>query len=121
MIAAYQAEVQSTVLAALRRGRLPAQASATLAQKAWLAMNKAWRRQSSAERAARAVTDLCDTNQVWTTVFRPLRAHTDAELREAAEQANELHAAGALFVREIVPEPAPADPADWAMAEASDD
>ena len=37
------------------------------------------------------------------------------------EEANELHASGALFARQIEPEPAPEDPVDWAMAEASDD
>ena len=46
-----------------------------------------------------------------------LRAHTDAEFREAVEEANELHATGALFARQIEPEPAPEDP----VAEASDD
>ena len=35
-----------------------------------LAMNKAWRRQSSAEWAARALTDLCDENKVWSTGWR---------------------------------------------------
>ena len=85
-----------------------------------LATNKAWRRQSSAEWAARAVTDLCDKNQVWTG-WRQLRAQSDAEFHEAVEEANELHATGALFARQIEPEPPPADPVDWATAEASDD
>ena len=49
------------------------------------------------------------------------RAHTDAELREAVEEANELHATGASFARQIEPEPALADPMEWAMTEASDD
>ena len=84
-------------------------------------MNKAWRRQSSAEWAARAVTDLCGQNQAWTTGWSRLRARGDAEFREAVEKANELHAIGALFAREIVPKFAPEDPVDWAMAEASDD
>ena len=48
-----------------------------------LAMNKASRHQSSAEWAARAVTDLCDENHVWTTGWRPLRAHSDAHFKEA--------------------------------------
>ena len=50
-----------------------------------------------------------------------MRAHANAEFREAVQEANELHATGALFARQIEPEPAPADPVEWAMAEASDD
>ena len=38
-----------------------------------LAMNKAWRRQSSAEWASRAATDLCEKNQAWTTGWHRLR------------------------------------------------
>ena len=66
------------------------QASATLARSVLdgtfegLAMNEAWRRQSSAEWAARAVTDLCDENKAWTTGWRPLRAHSDTHFKEAA-------------------------------------
>ena len=86
-----------------------------------LAMNKAWRRQSSAEWAARALTDLCDENKVWSTGWRQQRAHSNDDFREAVEEANELHATGALFARQIEPEPAPADPIEWAMAEVSDD
>ena len=52
--------------------------------------------------------------------WRRLRAHTDDEFRET-EEANELHTTGALFAREIEPEPAPEDPVERAMAEASDD
>ena len=106
---------------------IQAQASTTLAHSVndgsfeGLAMNEAWRRQSSAEWAARAGTDLCSKNQVWTSGWRRLRGHTDADFREAVEEANELHAAGALFSRQIEPEPAPADPVEWATAEASDD
>ena len=84
-------------------------------------MNKAWRRQYSAEWAARALTDLCDINQVWTSRWRRLRAHTDAEFREAVEGANELHATGDLFARQIEPKPTPTDSVEWAMAQASDD
>ena len=97
------------------------QASATLARSvlngsfAGLAMNKAWRRQSSAERASRAATDLCEKNQVWNTGWRQLRAQSDAE--EAAA----LHSRDDLFSRHIEPDPAPEDFVDWAMAEASDD
>ena len=52
-----------------------AQANATFARSVidrsfeGLAMNKAWRRLSSAEWAARAVTDLCDENKFWSTAF----------------------------------------------------
>ena len=68
---------------------IQAQASATLARSVHdgsfegLAMNKAWRRQSLAEWAARAVTDLCDMEQERAAGWRRLRAHTDAEFREA--------------------------------------
>ena len=61
------------------------QASATLARSVLddtfegLVMNKAWWRQSSADWAARAVTDLCDENQVWNTGWRQLRSQSDAE------------------------------------------
>ena len=60
-----------------------AQASATLARSVFdgsfdgFTLNKAWRRQSPAEWAARAVTDLCDKNQVWTTGWRRLRTDSD--------------------------------------------
>ena len=103
------------------------QASATLAGSVLddtfegLAMNKAWRRQSSAEWAARAVTNLCDENKAWTTGWRPLRAHSDAHFKEAVAEAAALHAHDELFSKHIEPEPAPEDPVDWAMAEASDD
>ena len=75
-------------------------------------MNEAWPRQSSAEWAARAVTDLCG---------RQLRAQSDAEFREAVAEAAALHAHDELFSKHIEREPAPEDPVDWAMAEASDD
>ena len=48
-------------------------------------------------------------------------ASIDADFHEAVEEANELHATGAMSTRQIEPEPAPDDPADWALAEASDD
>ena len=108
------------------KGCIQAQASATLARAVLdgsfeaLAMNKAWRRQSSAECAARAVTDLLDANQAWTTGWRRLRAHSDGDFREAVEEAAALHAEGELFSKHIEPEPAPEDPVDWAMAEPSD-
>ena len=95
---------------------IQAHASATLARSVidnsfeGLAMNKAWRRPSSADWAARTVADLCAKNKVWVTGWRQLRAQSDAEFHEADEEANELHATGALFAREIAPEPAPADP-----------
>ena len=103
------------------------QASATLARSVLdgsfegLAMNKAWRRQSSAEWAARAVTDLCDENKAWTTGWHRLRAGSNAEFREAVAEATALHAHDELFCEHIEPEPAPEDPVGWAMAEASDD
>ena len=102
------------------------QASATLARAVLddtfdgLAMNKAWRRQSSAEWASRAVADILAENKAWSTGWRQLRAQDDAEFHEAVEEANGLHVAGALFTRHIEPEPAPVDPVDWAMAEATD-
>ena len=121
--------LQPCDLAVLRsfKSCIQAQASAALARSVidgsfeGLAMNKAWRRQPSAEWAARALPDLCDVSQVWTTGWRHLRAHIDAEFREAVEEANELHATGDLFARQIEPEPAPADSVEWATAEASDD
>ena len=101
------------------------QASATLARFVLdgsfegLAMNKAWRRQSSADWAARAVTDLCDENKnkAWTTGWHPLRAHSGAHLKEAVTEAAALHAHDELFSKHIEPEPALEDPVDWAMAE----
>ena len=103
------------------------QASATLARSVLdgifegLAMNKAWRRQSSAEWPARAFTDLCDKNKVWTTGWRRLRAHSDAHFKEAVEEAAALHAHDEPFSKHIEPEPARGEPVEWAMAEASDD
>ena len=101
-----------------------AQASATLARSVLdgsfddVVTIKAWRRQSSAEWAARAVTDFCDKNQVWDTGWRQLRARSDDDFREAVHQANTT---GDLFAKQIEPEPAPEDPVEWATAEASDD
>ena len=103
------------------------QASATLARAVLdgsfedLAMNKPWRRQSSAEWASRAVTDLCNANQVWLTGWRRLRAHSDGVFRDAVEEAAALHAHDELFAKHIVPEPAEEGPPIWAMAEESDD
>ena len=105
------------------KSHIQAQASATLARSVLddsfegLAKNKAWRRQFSEEWTARAVTDLCDENKVWASIARK----SDAEFRKAVEEANELHAAGYLFSRQVEPEPAPADPVKCSMAEASDD
>ena len=103
------------------------QASATLARSVLdgsfegSAMNKAWRRQSSAEWASRAVTDLCNENKAWTTGWHRLRAGSNAEFRDAVTEAAALHADDELFSKHVEPEPAPEDPVDWAMAEASDD
>ena len=72
-------------------------------------MNKAWRRQYSADWAARADKDLCAVNKVWNTGKRQLRAQIDAEFHEAVEEATALHAHDEL------------DPVDWAMAKASVD
>ena len=105
---------------------IQAQASTTLARSVLdgsfngLAMNKAWRRQSSAEWASRAVADLCEKNLGWTTGWSRLRAHSNDEFEAAVAHATELHAEGELFSRHIEPEPAPEDPVDWAMAEATD-
>ena len=85
-----------------------------------LAMNKAWRRQSAAEWAARAVTDLCDQNQAWTTGRRCLRAHSN-DFREAVTEAVALHATEELSSKHIEPEPAEEGPPAWAMAEEFDD
>ena len=84
-------------------------------------MNKSWRRQSSADWAARAVKDLCAENKAWNKGWRQLRAQSDTEFREAVEEAAALHSRDDLFSRHIEREPAPEDPVDWAMAEASDD
>ena len=84
-------------------------------------MNKPWRRQSSAEWAARAVRDLCDANQVRATGWRRLRARGDTHFKEAVEEAAALHADGELFARHIAPEPAEEGPPMWAMAAVTDD
>ena len=97
------------------------QASATLARSVidgsfeGLAMNKAWRRQSSAEWASRAATDLCDENKAWTTGWHRLRAGSNAEFRDAVAEGAALHAHNELFSKHIEPEPAPEDLVDWAM------
>ena len=98
------------------KSSIQTQASATLARSVLdgsfegLAMNKAWRRQTSAEWAARAVTDLCDENKAWTTGWHRLRAGSNAEFREAVAEAAALHAHDELFSKHIEPEPAPEDP-----------
>ena len=102
------------------------QASATLARSVidgtfdGLAMNKAWRRQSSAEWSSRAIADILAEDKVWSTGWRRLRAHSSDEFEAAVAEANGLHADGELFARHTAPEPAPVDPVDWAMAEATD-
>ena len=85
----------------------------------WHTVDKAWRRQSSAEWASRAVTDLLDESKAWTTGWRRLRAHGDAHFKEALAEAAALHAHEELFAKHIEPEPAPEDPVDRAMAEAT--
>ena len=49
-----------------------------------------------------------------------MRAHSNDEFDAAVAHATELHAEGELFSRHIESEPAPEDPVDWAMAEATD-
>ena len=97
------------------RSCIQSQASATLARSVLLdgsfeglAMNKAWRGQSSAEWASRAATDLCDENKAWTSGWHRLRAGSNAEFREAVAEAAATE-----------PEPAPEDLVEWAMAEAT--
>ena len=76
------------VLAALRRGRLP----------------------GASERHS------CPPRHRWLVLN--LRAHTDAEFREAVTEAAALDTHDELYSKHI--EPAPED-VEWAMAEASDD
>ena len=64
-------------------------------------MNEARRRQSSAEWASHTVTDLCDDSKAWTTGWRPLRAHSDDDIRKAVAKADELNATGDLFAKHI--------------------
>ena len=103
------------------------QASATLARAVLdgsfdgLAMNKAWRRQSSAEWAARAIADILAEGKVWSTGWRQLRAHNDGAFRDAVEEAAALHSRDDLFARHIAPDPAEEGPPMWAMAEETDD
>ena len=75
-------------------------------------MNKAWRRQSSADWEARAVKVLCAENKVWNTGCCQLRAQSDAEFREAVEEAAALHSRDDLFPRHTEPEPAPERPCE---------
>ena len=104
-----------------------AQASATLARFVLdgsfdgVVMNKAWRRQSSADWASRAVTDLCDKNQAWRTGWRRFRADSDGDFRDALTEAAALHSRDDLLSKHIELEPVPEDPVEWAMAESSDD
>ena len=58
-------------------------------------------------------------NQVWTTGWRRLRAHTDGDFRDVVTEAAAVHARDELFSEHIEPEPAPEDPVEWAMSEAS--
>ena len=84
-------------------------------------MNRAWRRQSSAEWAARAVTDLCNENHTWTTGWRRLRAHSDDEFCDAMMEAAALHARDELFAKHTTPEPIEGGLPAWIVAEESDD
>ena len=58
-------------------------------------VNKSCWRQSWADWAARAVTDFCEKNQVWTTGWRRLRD----DFRKAVEEAAALHARDELFAK----------------------
>ena len=51
-------------------------------------------------------------NQVWSTGWRQLRARSDDDFREAVAKANELHATGDLFAKQMEPEAAPEDPVE---------
>ena len=86
---------------------------------------RAWRRQSSAEWAACAVTDLCDKNQAWTTCWLRLRAHCDDDFRDATEaaalDAHDEDAFDELFAKHITAELADECLPVWAMAEVSDE
>ena len=50
-----------------------------------------------------------------------LARHSDGDFRDAVTEAAALHARDDLFAKHIEPEPAPEDPVEWAMEEASDD
>ena len=49
-----------------------------------------------------------------------MRAHRNDEFKAAVAHATELHAEGEIFSTCVEPEPAPEDPVERAMAEASD-
>ena len=106
---------------------IQAQASATLARSVLddsfegLAMNKAWRRQSSAEWASRAATDFATRTRRGQLVGVAFCAGSNAVFRDAVAEAAALHAHDELFSKHTEPEPAPEHSVDWAMAEASDD
>ena len=55
-------------------------------------MNKAWRRLSASEWASLAIHDLCEKNQVWRRGCSRLRPCSADEFRDAAAEANKLHA-----------------------------
>ena len=125
---------QHVVFAALRRGRLPQlqelHPDAGERHACPLRHRRLLRRlgheQSMAapvfaEWASRAVTDLCEKDQAWITGWSRLRAGSNAEFRQAVAEAAALYAHDELFSRHIEPEPAPENPVEWAMAEASDD
>ena len=104
---------------ALRRGRLPqlqgaGEHHACLLRPRWLL------RRLGHEQGMTAPADLCEKNLAWTTGWSRLRAHSNDEFEAAVAHATELHAEGELFSRHIEPEPAPEDPVDWFMAEATD-
>ena len=103
------------------------QANATLARAVLdssfdgLAMNKAWRRPSHRPSGHRAQSRTSwPRTRAWSTGWRQLRAHDDGAFRDAVEEATALHSRDDLFAKHNVPEPAPEDLLDWAMAEATD-
>ena len=119
--------VQHVVLAARRPGRLPQlqelHPGASERHSCPLRPQRHLRRRGheqsmAAEWATWAVTDLCEKNQAWTTGWHRLRDNSDDDFRA---KANELHATGDWFAKQIEPEPAPEDPVEWATAEESDE
>ena len=65
--------------------------------------------------------DLCGKNQAWCTGWSRLRARGDVDFRDAVTEAAALHSRDELFSKHIEPEPAPEDPEECPMVEASDD
>ena len=77
-------------------------------------------RQSSAEWAARAVTDLCDKNPGLYDLLGCLRAHSDDDFRDTVTETAALHARDELFAKHLTPQTAEEGLLAWAKAEESD-